>query len=43
LFDEQGVPHGAIEDLGPAIGLKLHVLFFRDPDNMQLELCSSYD
>src|SRR3954470_13110130 len=41
VFDEQGVPHGAIEDLGPALGLRLYVLFFRDPDNMQLELSAS--
>jgi catechol 2,3-dioxygenase-like lactoylglutathione lyase family enzyme len=42
LFEERGVPHGAIEDLGPLIGLNLLVLFFRDPDNVQLELCAAY-
>jgi glyoxylase I family protein len=42
IFDERGVPHGAIEDLGPAIGLNLHVVFFRDPDGIQLELSASY-
>lgn len=42
LFEERGVPHGQIEDLGPKLGLKLYVLFFRDPDNVQLELCVPY-
>jgi catechol 2,3-dioxygenase-like lactoylglutathione lyase family enzyme len=42
LFDEWSVPHGEIEDLAPIIGLNLYVLFFRDPDNMQLELCAAY-
>jgi glyoxylase I family protein len=40
LFDERSVPHGAIEDLGEA--LRLYVLAFRDPDNIQLELSASY-
>ncbi|MDQ4078223.1 MAG: VOC family protein [Chloroflexota bacterium] len=35
LFDERGVPHGEIKDLGD---LGLYVLAFRDPDNIQLEL-----
>jgi catechol 2,3-dioxygenase-like lactoylglutathione lyase family enzyme len=35
LFDERGVPHGEIKDLG---GLGLYVLAFRDPDNIQVEL-----
>ena len=35
LFDEQGVPHGAIITL-EAFGI--HVLPFRDPDNIQVEL-----
>jgi glyoxylase I family protein len=42
IFDEHGVPHGAIEDLGPPLGLNLYVLFFRDPDNIQLELTAAY-
>ena len=36
LFDEHGVSHGEIKDLGPAFGI--YVLAFRDPDNVQLEL-----
>lgn len=40
LFDEHGVAHGAIKDLGPALGL--YVLAFRDPDNIQLELTAPY-
>ena len=36
IFDEQGVPHGEITDLGDAFGI--YVLMFRDPDNVQLEL-----
>ena len=35
LFDERGVPHGEIVELG-AFGIQ--VLMFRDPDNIQLEL-----
>lgn len=35
LFEEQGVPHGEIKDLG---GLGIYVLAFRDPDNIQVEL-----
>jgi glyoxylase I family protein len=42
MFDERGVPHGEIEDLGPAVGLELYALFLRDPDNVQLELCAPY-
>lgn len=37
LFDENGVPHGTINDLGE-YGLPIYVLSFRDPDNIQLEL-----
>ncbi len=33
LFAARGVPHGEIKDIGLA-----HVLAFRDPDNIQLEL-----
>jgi catechol 2,3-dioxygenase-like lactoylglutathione lyase family enzyme len=40
LFDDQGVPHGEIKDLGPGLGL--YVLAFRDPDNIQLELSAPY-
>jgi glyoxylase I family protein len=36
LFDEKGVPHGEIKDLGEDLGIC--VLAFRDPDNTQLEL-----
>lgn len=39
-FDQQGVPHGEIKDLGPGLGL--YVLAFRDPDNIQLELTAPY-
>ena len=34
LFDERGISHGEIKDLG---GLGIYVLAFRDPDNIQLE------
>src|SRR3954452_5138611 len=40
LLDERGVPHGAITDLGEAFGM--HILAFRDPDNIQLELTALY-
>lgn len=39
-FDEEGVPHGEIKDLGPDMGI--YVLAFRDPDNIQLELTAPY-
>jgi catechol 2,3-dioxygenase-like lactoylglutathione lyase family enzyme len=35
LFDERGVPHGEIRTLD---GFGIHVLPFRDPDNIQIEL-----
>jgi glyoxylase I family protein len=35
LFDEHGVPHGEITTLG---GFGIHILPFRDPDNIQIEL-----
>jgi glyoxylase I family protein len=35
LFDEQGIAHGEIKDLGD---FGIYVLAFRDPDNTQLEL-----
>ncbi|MDZ4763793.1 MAG: VOC family protein [Chloroflexota bacterium] len=37
LFDENGIAHGTINDLGE-YGLPILVLAFRDPDNIQLEL-----
>jgi glyoxylase I family protein len=40
LFDDQGVGHGEIKDLGPGLGI--YVLAFRDPDNIQLELTAPY-
>jgi glyoxylase I family protein len=40
LFDERGVSHGEIKDLGP--GLAMYVMAFRDPDNVQLELAAPY-
>jgi catechol 2,3-dioxygenase-like lactoylglutathione lyase family enzyme len=35
LFDEREVPHGEIRTLS---GFGIHVLPFRDPDNIQIEL-----
>ncbi len=35
VFDERGVPHGEIRTLA---GFGIHVLPFRDPDNIQVEL-----
>jgi len=40
-FDELGIPHGEIKDLGGGFGIS--VMAFRDPDNIQLELTSPYD
>lgn len=40
LFDERGVSHGEIKDLGSDLGL--YVLAFRDPDNIQIELTAPY-
>ncbi len=40
LFDERDVPHGEIEDAGPA--MRMYMLTFRDPDNTQLELTAPY-
>jgi len=39
-FDQNGVPHGEIKDLGE--DFRIYVLAFRDPDNIQLELTASY-
>jgi catechol 2,3-dioxygenase-like lactoylglutathione lyase family enzyme len=38
LFDEHGVSHGEIKDIG-----RFYVLAFRDPDNIQLELAATHD
>ena len=35
VFDQQGISHGEIKDLG---SLGIYVLAFRDPDNIQVEL-----
>jgi hypothetical protein len=40
VLDERRVPHGEITDLGDAFGM--HILAFRDPDNIQLELTALY-
>jgi glyoxylase I family protein len=40
FFDNQGVAHGEIKDLGPDLGI--YVMAFRDPDNIQLELTAPY-
>jgi glyoxylase I family protein len=37
LFDENGISHGTINNLGE-YGLPITVMSFRDPDNIQLEL-----
>ncbi len=37
LFDQNGISHGTINDLGE-YGLPIYVMSFRDPDNIQLEL-----
>ena len=41
VFDENGVSHGTINDLGHA-GLPIYVMAFRDPDNIQLELTAPH-
>ena len=41
LFDEHGVSHGEINDLGE-FGLPIYVMAFRDPDNVQLELTAPH-
>jgi len=40
LFDAQGISHGEIKDLGPAV--PVYVLAFRDPDNIQIELTAPH-
>jgi catechol 2,3-dioxygenase-like lactoylglutathione lyase family enzyme len=39
-FDEQGIAHGEIRDLGQ--GFAIFVMAVRDPDNIQLELTAPY-
>jgi glyoxylase I family protein len=39
IFDECGVSHGEIKDLGD---LGIYVMAFRDPDNIQLELTAPH-
>jgi glyoxylase I family protein len=39
-FDEQGIDHGEVRDLGEGFGI--HVMAFRDPDNIQLEFTAPY-
>ena len=39
-FDQRGISHGEIKDLGSDFGI--YVLAFRDPDNIQLELTAPY-
>jgi catechol 2,3-dioxygenase-like lactoylglutathione lyase family enzyme len=38
LFDERGIPHGEIATLS---SFGIHVLPFRDPDNIQIELTAA--
>jgi catechol 2,3-dioxygenase-like lactoylglutathione lyase family enzyme len=40
LLEENGVPHGEINDLGEGFGI--YVMSVRDPDNIQLELTATY-
>ncbi len=40
LFDERGISHGEITDLGQ--DFEIYILVFRDPDNIQLELTAPY-
>ena len=39
-FEEQGIEHGEIKDLGS--GFAIFVMAVRDPDNIQLELTAPY-
>ncbi len=41
LFDERGIPHGEIDDMGS--DMKLYGLTLRDPDNTQVELIAPYE
>ena len=40
FFDEHGIDHGEIRDLGP--GFAIQVMAVRNPDNIQLELTAPY-
>ena len=40
VLDTYNVSHSDIRDLGPAFGI--HILVFRDPDNIQLELSAPH-
>lgn len=40
VFDQDGIEHGEIKDLGA--DLAIYVMAFRDPDNTQLELTAPY-
>ncbi len=42
VLDERGVAHGQITDFKPIYGLEFYSLFFRDPDNIQLELIAPH-
>lgn len=41
IFNQRGIPHGEIKDLGA--DLRIFVLALRDPDNIQIELTAPYD
>lgn len=40
FFDENGVDHGELKDMGEGFGI--YVMAVRDPDNIQLELTAPY-
>ena len=40
FYDEHGIDHGEIKDLGS--GFAIYVMAVRDPDNIQLELTAKY-
>jgi glyoxylase I family protein len=40
IFDQDGIPHGEIKDLGA--DLTIYLLSFHDPDDIQLELSAPY-
>lgn len=40
FYDEEGIEHGEIKDLGS--GFAIYVMAVRDPDNIQLELTAPY-
>lgn len=41
ILSERNISHGDIKDLGG--DLRIYVLAFRDPDNIQIELTAPYD